>query len=551
MPARPLPPAHSAARIAAADCRSGLMSRREFLTRATALGLPVAASYGLLGLLAPPACAESAAPRPGGAVRVQMELKPLRDPRLADWTQIANFTRGWLEYLARYNADGTITGQLLTDWQVSEDARHYRLHLRPGVHWSNGDALTATDLLWNLTRWCDSAEPGNSMAVRMAALIDPATGQLAAGAAAVVDDLTLDLALLRPDATLIASCTDYPAAILHPGYGGGDLLADPIGTGPYFPEHYSPGAQAALVRRDDHWWNRGNGAWLERIDYADYGTNPSATLAAARAGAIDMIWHSGGDFIAAFDDLGWTRTEVQSAATLAVRFNQRDPVYADLQVRRALSLAVDNQVVLELGQNGRGLSGQNDHVCPLHPDHAELPPVTPDHRLARALIIAAGRLGHEFELVSTDDDWQAATCDAIAAQCRDAGIRVGRRRIPAQSFSADWQSHGWSATEWGMRPLGIQVLALAYRSGSPWNESGFADPDFDALVDAALSIPDAQARQGTMAQLQTIMRTQAVLIQPYWRHLCSHHAPQLRGADLHPMQEHRHTEWWIAAAAAD
>lgn len=535
---------HPAARIAADDCRSGLLSRREFLTRASALGVPAAAAYGLIGMTPAPARAET--PTTGGALRVQMELKPLRDPRLADWTQIANFTRGWLEYLVRYNPDGTITGQLLLDWQVSADARQYRLILRPGVRWSNGDDFGAADLVWNLTRWCDSSEPGNSMAVRMAALIDPATGQLAADAVAMVDALTLDLTLRQPDATLIASCTDYPAAILHPGYAGGDLLADPVGTGPYFPEHYSAGAQAALVRRDDHWWNRGKGAWLDRIDYADYGTNPAATLAAARAGAIDMIYQSSGDFIAAFDDLGWTRSEVQSAATLAVRFNQRSDEFADLKVRRALTLAVDNQIVLELGQDGRGMVGQNDHVCPLHPDHAELPPRAADRRLARALIIAAGRRDQEFELVSIDDDWQAATCDAIAAQCRDAGIKVRRRRVAAQTFASDWKSHGWSATEWGMRPLGIQCLALAYRSGSAWNESGFANAEFDALIDQALSIPAATDRRAVMARLQAIMQAEAVLIQPYWRHLCAHHVPALRGAALHPTQEHHHADWWLA-----
>jgi peptide/nickel transport system substrate-binding protein len=34
-------------------------------------------------------------------------------------------------------------------------------------------------------------------------------------------------------------------------------------------------------------------------------------------------------------------------------------------------------------------------------------------------------------------------------------------------------------TTWGMRPLGVQVLAIAYRTGEAWNESGFSNPDFD------------------------------------------------------------------------
>ena len=42
-------------------------------------------------------------------------------------------------------------------------------------------------------------------------------------------------------------------------------------------------------------------------------------------------------------------------------------------------------------------------------------------------------------------------------------------------------------------PLGVQVLALAYKSGGPWNESGYASPEFDALLEKALATPDGGA----------------------------------------------------------
>lgn len=546
MPAADPPcPLHPAAAGLADECRAGQLSRREFLTRATALGLGTGMAYGLLGLVAPTARA-SATPQPGGALRLQMELKPLVDPRLAAWPQVGNILRGWLETLVEYRADGTISGKLLAEWQADATAQSYLLRLRPGVRWSNGDDFTSADVLHNLRRWCDSTVPGNSMAARLAALIDPASGQLAAGAVELPGPHELRLNLSFPDVTLIASLTDYPALVLHPSYTGGDPLADPIGTGPYFPDNYSTGAQATLLRRDEHWWNRGNGAWLARIDYADYGTDPAATLAAARAGAIDMTYQTIGEFIAAFDALGWQRSQAQSAATLAVRFNQRSAQFANAAVRRAICLAVDNAVVLELGHGGLGLVGENHHVCPIHPDYAELPMQRPDKAAARAMIGAAGMMGHEFELISLDDDWQAASCNAIAAQCRDAGIRVRRRLLPGPTFWAGWKDHPWSATEWTMRPLGIQGLMLAYHSTSAWNESGFANAEFDALLLAALAISDAAERRSVMQRLQQILQEQGVLIQPFWRFLCNHHQPLVQGAEIHPAQEHHHTEWWLA-----
>ena len=52
--------------------------------------------------------AEAASGKMGGTVRIQQEVRALKDPRTYDWSQIANFTRGWLENLVSYQNDGTL-----------------------------------------------------------------------------------------------------------------------------------------------------------------------------------------------------------------------------------------------------------------------------------------------------------------------------------------------------------------------------------------------------------------------------------------------------------
>jgi hypothetical protein len=42
------------------------------------------------------------------------------------------------------------------------------------------------------------------------------------------------------------------------------------------------------------------------------------------------------------------------------------------------NMAVDPQVCLDLGINGQGTTAENHHVCPIHPEYAELPPITVD-----------------------------------------------------------------------------------------------------------------------------------------------------------------------------
>ncbi|WP_370161811.1 ABC transporter substrate-binding protein [Limimaricola soesokkakensis] len=539
---------HPAAEMYAAEHRAGRLSRREFLTRATALGVGSSAAFGLIGLPAP-ARAENHMPM-GGTLRMEMETKALKDPRLADWSQISNFYRGWLDYLVQYEADGSITPMLLESWEANEDATQFTLKVRQGVTWNNGDPFTAADVVRNITRWCDGTVEGNSMAGRMSQLVDAETNMAREGAIEEVDEMTVRLNLAAPDITVIVSMADYPAAIVHSSYESGDPSENPIGTGPYLPEVNEVGVRQVLVRNPDHqWWGTEvfGGPYLDRIEYIDYGTDPAAKLAAAESGEIDITYQTTGDFIDIFDAIGWQKSEVVTAATLAVRFNQDSPPYDDKDVRNALQMAVDNAIVLELGYNGRGTVAENHHVCPIHPEYAQIDPPVHDPAAAKALLDEAGFGNETFELISIDDAWQAASCDAVAAQLRDAGIQVERQVLPGSTFWNDWLEYPFSATEWNMRPLGVQILGLAYKSGVPWNETAYSSEEFDTLLAEAMSLADVEARREVMAKMEKLLQDDGVLIQPYWRSLYRHYTDKVQGAEMHPTFEHHHYKWAIAS----
>ncbi len=537
------PALHSAAQMYVAEYAEGKLSRREFLTRTTSLGVSAAVAYGLIGLAAPAKAQEAKA---GGILRVAMEVKGTKDPRLADWPHIANVYRGWLEYLIQYNEDGTFEGRLLESWEANADATEWTLKVRPGVTWNNGDAFTADDVVRNFTRWADGNVEGNAMASRFPGLVDEATKTLRADSVVKVDDATVKLMLSAPDIAIVPNLADYPAAVVHASFKDGeDPSVNPIGTGPYIPSEVAVGQKATLVRAPNHtWW--GGTAPLDEIHYVDFGTDPAAMVALFSSDEVDANYETTGEFIDILDSMELKKLEVVTAATIVVRMNSASDLYKDKAVRQAVQLAVDPAVVLELGYNNLGKTGENHHAFPIHPEYPTLPAQVINAANLVPALEAAGLKDAEFEVISLDDGWEAATTAAVQAQLKDAGMNIKHTVMPGSTFWNDWQKYPFSSTTWNHRPLAVQNMSLAYTSTGSWNETAMANTEFDTLMGQALSLADADARREVAAKLCAILQDEGYLINPFSRSLFQHHKDGVVGMLRHPSNEHHHYKWSMA-----
>ncbi|MCC2665762.1 MAG: twin-arginine translocation signal protein, partial [Geminicoccaceae bacterium] len=179
------------------------VDRREFLRTSTLLGLSATTAYGIVGRV----FGESAIPKaraqgkPGGTLRVAMEVQKMDDPATYSWVQMSNQTRHIAEYLAITGPDNVTRPMLAESWEASDDLKTWTFHLRQGVMWHNGEDFVADHVVWNVERWRNADLGSSNIGLSTFASMDSVEA---------VDPHTVRFNLNKPVLSAPEDCYNYP-----------------------------------------------------------------------------------------------------------------------------------------------------------------------------------------------------------------------------------------------------------------------------------------------------------------------------------------------------
>ncbi len=486
---------------------------------------------------APPTTAApaSSAPVTGGTLVVGLESETQDAWVPANLTcavSCATVLRSVLEPLAVRDESGEIVPFLAESIEPSSDYTTWTIRARPGITFHDGTPFDASAIVDNLTRQSQSILNG----LRIADIARDADGNPAITA---VDELTVEVQTTRPWADFDAYLTTLIGLMGSPTWlaaadGDPAVESQPVGTGPFVYESYTPGDSYVGVRNDDYWRTDADGTPLPYLDEIQFRPiEDGLTRAnALRAGDVDMIMIDDGEAILDFredDDIAMVElTENGETFYLLLHSGQEGSPLNDQNVRCGLLQATDRQTltdVVSLGvnpiANGPFSPGQLGNL-----DDNGNPGFDPD--AARELIAAYEAENGDVTINFTtfNDTSALSQAQLIQQWWGDVGVDVDIRQVEFGTmideavFGADefnvisWRQHGGYA-------LDEQYIAwhssTANPSGAPsFNFGRLRDPQIDELLDRNRESADPAEKQEIAEALNRRMVEGCFMIPTQW-----------------------------------
>ena len=425
---------------------------------------------------------------------------------------------------------------LATGAESSDDFRTWTVSLREGVTWHDGTPFTAEDVAFTFQYMVDQGGPGRYG--------HHLTDHPKFASANVIDDLTVELTFVDPVATFeMLPGGDIPIVAKHIWEGVEDATADAtslaVGTGPYIMTEYIPGESYRLEANADYF----KGAPLVDTLVMPVIRDAQAAFAGLQTGELDFVTRNlpaplhepvnGNEELEIIDG-----SRLQSQYLM---FNTRKPGLNNPSVRKAMSMALDVQQIVDIVEGGLGVPGNDTWT---HPE-SEFAHPTGGHEFdpeaAAALLDEAGfpvgddgiRANAEGVslsftlLVNAAAPPQIRSGELVAEQLEPLGIEItvepldapaiGAQRRPSpdapptvEMFIAVFESHAHADPD--------HLFFFFHTPGSGGVGavfSGYANAEFDALLEEGLSQPVAE-KAALINQAQDIFAAEAPAVTLYY-----------------------------------
>ncbi|MCX8125878.1 MAG: peptide ABC transporter substrate-binding protein, partial [Dehalococcoidia bacterium] len=398
---------------------------------------------------------------------------------------------------------------------------------RRGVRFHNGREVKAQDFKYSWERAC-LPETGSHTAGTYLIDIVGAREMLEGKArelsgVKVIDDYTLQVTIDAPKAYFLSKLTYSTAYVVDRENvaEGAEWWRRPNGTGPFKLKEWQVDRLVVLERNDLYYRDV---PFLERVNFKLFAGTPMFLY---ETGDIDVATVHQVFIERARDKNGPFYKELVVTPELSffyIGFNCKRPPFDDVNVRRAFTMAVDRQRIIDLTMMGTvnmargilppGLPGYNQDVKALEFNVSQ----------AKALLAAskyAGKLPPITITLAGRGNLIPSYIGALIQQWRqNLGVEVRVRQLEPEVFyqpdvllreKDEMFTTGWMADY----PDPQNFLELLFRTGAVNNAGEFSDPELDAIMERAAVEQDEALRFKMYREVEQALVDRAACL-PLW-----------------------------------
>jgi peptide/nickel transport system substrate-binding protein len=237
---------------------------------------------------------------------------------------------------------------LAESWEISDDGLTYTFAIREDVTFHDGTPLDAEAVVRSLTRLTNPDDPS---------YVEGAYMQFGHGSANIesieaVDDMTVEMVLIQPDATMLHRLARPSTYIISPtalDELGTEISLNPVMAGPFKLESFTPGQEVVMTAFDDYWEGR---PYLDEVIVRGF-ANEGNVLAALQSGEVNFTISAPLLAVPFLDESEAIDVEVgPPLVDLFIGANIGDELTANHDIRMAVNYAIDREKLIEVGLNG-------------------------------------------------------------------------------------------------------------------------------------------------------------------------------------------------------
>lgn len=488
----------------------------------------VLVAVGLFSMVIPALAAQVP---PGTALAEKQELvrnngsEPSSlDPHKVESDVENNIISDLFEGLVSVSPTGEIEPRLAEKWE-NKDNTVWTFHLRPGVTWSDGTAITAQDIVWSWQRLVSpltaspyASYPGNMHIVNGAEIAQGQKSPETLGVKAI-DDATLEVTLTQPNAAFLAMLA-HPSLVpldkvLISRYG--DKWTKPehmVTSGPYKLSQWVVN-ERIVAERNPRYWDNAHTV-INKVTYLPI-SSETADVNRYKAGEIDIVYTVPINQFAQLKKTMGDQLDVSpQLATYYYEFNTIRPPFNDPRVRRALNMALDKDIIAEkvLGQGQRPawlISQPDIGGVKLHnPEYASWPR---EKRIAEAkkLLSEAGyNETHPLVfnlLYNTSESHQRIAIAASSMWKKNLGVEAKLQNQEWKTMLDAMHTHNFDAVRyaWIADYDDAATFLNNFRTGDSENTSQYSNPAYDEALRNAAKASDTTARGKFYQQAEDLL----------------------------------------------